>query len=152
MRKPLTHTQMIWTHGLDLLTTVPSPYIKDMVSTSVISTRVSPCICEPGLMLLTLHKLQYHNCEPGLMLLTLHKLQYHNCEPGLMLLTLHKLQYHNYCEPGFSVCVCVTRIQIAMSQGFGSGAPWLPIPNVVYVPGALFSIDEDITQYVSHRP
>ncbi len=34
-------------------------------------------------MLLTLCKLQHHNyCEPGLMLLTLHKLQCHYCEPG----------------------------------------------------------------------
>ncbi len=38
--------------------------------------------------------------------------------------------------------------QIAFSYGFGSVESWHFTPNVVYVPGAVFSPDEDHTQYV----
>lgn len=36
--------------------------------------------------------------------------------------------------------------KIAFSYGYGSVESWHFTPNVVYVPGAVFSPDEDLTQ------
>ena len=46
------------------------------------------------------------------------------------------------------VSSCWIWFQIAFSYGYGSVEPWSFMPNVVYIPGALYNLDEDETQWV----
>ena len=80
---------MIYTHGLDLLSSLPTPFLK--------------------------HQASY-----------------------LLLLTC--------CYGNIIMPLWLFFLQVAFSYGYGSGSAWSIIPNVVYVPNALFNIDEDITQ------